>query len=67
MSNDKIYDLISLMLDYAELICADEYHPGYNRYHIEVGVLGFSISAKKVSGNVANPYWAIRDFSTYNA
>jgi hypothetical protein len=67
MSADKSYELVSEILDYAKLVCADLTSPGYNRYEIEIGAVGFNISAKKVTGNIANPYWVVRAFSTFNA
>jgi hypothetical protein len=61
---NKVYDLVSEMLDYAELVCADPSYPDYSLYQIEVKHVKFCISAKKVTGTIANPYWVIRDFST---
>jgi hypothetical protein len=61
--------LLHELMDFAELRCADEHHLGYCIYHIEFPKkgIGFSISAKKVDSDaIAEPYWVIRDFSTFN-
>jgi hypothetical protein len=59
--------LLASMMDIASLMGLDEHHEGFSVYHIEIGPIGYSISAKRVTGRFINPYWVIRDFSTYNA
>lgn len=60
--------LIHDLLDFSELVSADEHHPDYSMYRIEFPNkgIGFMISAKKMTGNIAQPYWVVRTHSTYN-
>lgn len=56
--------LLHEMVKHAEFIAPDEFAEGYSIYHVDLGAIGFSISAR-----IANlgATVEIRDWSTYNA
>jgi hypothetical protein len=56
-----------MILDNTMPIAPDMHAEGYHIYHLYAGGVGISVSAKKVTGQVATPYWTFRTFSTFNA
>lgn len=69
MPIDTAIALMYSLMDMSSLLAADSHHPGYNLYTIEIGPIGYSISARPVPHTESGyeKRWEIRAFTTYNA